>query len=60
MNDMVGERLIEADHLHRVIAARDLQVRSGLGKDPAGGRHRRREEIPGRQAHPRGYPARTA
>src|SRR5215218_5694449 len=34
MNDMVGERRIEADHLHRVIAARDLQVRSGLGKDP--------------------------
>jgi uncharacterized protein len=33
MNDMVGERRIEADHLHRVIAARDLQVRSGLGKD---------------------------
>ena len=25
---------VEADHLHRVIAARDLQVRSGLGKDP--------------------------
>ncbi len=34
MNDMVGERRVEADHLHRVIAARDLQVRSGLGKDP--------------------------
>jgi predicted oxidoreductase len=34
MNDLVGERRIEADQLHRVIAARDLQVRSGLGKDP--------------------------
>jgi predicted oxidoreductase len=34
MNQLVGERRIEAENLHRVIAERDLQVRSGLGKDP--------------------------
>jgi uncharacterized protein len=34
MNELVGERRIEAQNLHRVIAERDLQVRSGLGKDP--------------------------
>jgi uncharacterized protein len=34
MNELVGERLIRAETLHQVIAARDLQVRSGLGKDP--------------------------
>ena len=34
MNGLVGERRIEAENLHRVIAERDLQVRSGLGKDP--------------------------
>jgi predicted oxidoreductase len=34
MNELVGERLIEPEDLRQVIAARDLQVRSGLGKDP--------------------------
>ena len=34
MNELVGERRIEVENLHRVIAERDLQVRSGLGKDP--------------------------
>ncbi len=33
MNELVGERRIEAEDLRQVIAARDLQVRSGLGKD---------------------------
>jgi predicted oxidoreductase len=34
MNQLVGEHLIDAETLRRVIEARDLQVRSGLGKDP--------------------------
>jgi predicted oxidoreductase len=34
MNQLVGEHLIDGDALRRVIEARDLQVRSGLGKDP--------------------------
>ena len=34
MNDLTGERLINADSLRMIIEARDLQVRSGLGKDP--------------------------
>jgi predicted oxidoreductase len=34
MNQLVGEHLVDGDSLQRVIEARDLQVRSGLGKDP--------------------------
>ena len=34
MNQLVGEHLIDGESLRRVIEARDLQVRSGLGKDP--------------------------
>jgi uncharacterized protein len=34
MNQLVGEHLIDGDALQKVIEARDLQVRSGLGKDP--------------------------
>lgn len=34
MNQLVGEHLIDGQALQRVIEARDLQVRSGLGKDP--------------------------
>jgi len=34
MNDLVGERLIDADGLATTVALRDGQVRSGLGKDP--------------------------
>lgn len=34
MNQLVGEHLIDAGPLREVIEARDLQVRSGLGKDP--------------------------
>jgi predicted oxidoreductase len=34
MNQLVGEHLIDGETLRRVIEARDLQVRSGLGKDP--------------------------
>jgi uncharacterized protein len=34
MNQLVGEHLIDGEALRQVIAARDLQVRSGLGKDP--------------------------
>ena len=34
MNQLVGEHLIDADALRAVIEQRDLQVRSGLGKDP--------------------------
>jgi predicted oxidoreductase len=34
MNQLVGEHLIDGEALRRVIEARDLQVRSGLGKDP--------------------------
>ena len=34
MNQLVGEHLIDGEVLRRVIEARDLQVRSGLGKDP--------------------------
>jgi uncharacterized protein len=34
MNQLVGEHLIDGDALRQVIEARDLQVRSGLGKDP--------------------------
>jgi predicted oxidoreductase len=34
MNQLVGEHLIDGQALQQVIEARDLQVRSGLGKDP--------------------------
>jgi predicted oxidoreductase len=34
MNQLVGEHLVDGETLRQVIAARDLQVRSGLGKDP--------------------------
>ena len=34
MNQLVGEHLIDGEALREVIEARDLQVRSGLGKDP--------------------------
>jgi len=34
MNELVGEQRIEPDQLRKVIVARDLQVRSQLGKDP--------------------------
>jgi len=34
MNALVGEPLIDADELTTTIRHRDLQVRSGLGKDP--------------------------
>jgi uncharacterized protein len=34
MNQLVGEHLIDSDALQRTIEARDLQVYSGLGKDP--------------------------
>jgi predicted oxidoreductase len=34
MNQLVGEHLIDGDALQKVIEVRDLQVRSGLGKDP--------------------------
>jgi predicted oxidoreductase len=34
MNQLVGEHLIDGEALRKVIEARDLQVRSGLGKDP--------------------------
>jgi predicted oxidoreductase len=34
MNQLAGVHLIEAEALQEVIQARDLQVRSGLGKDP--------------------------
>ena len=34
MNQLAGEHLVEADALERTIRARDLQVRTGLGKDP--------------------------
>jgi predicted oxidoreductase len=34
MNQLVGEHLIDAERLQATIHARDLQVRSGLGKDP--------------------------
>ncbi|GAA2098075.1 FAD-binding dehydrogenase [Microlunatus panaciterrae] len=34
MNALAGERLVNADALGQIIEARDLQVRSGLGKDP--------------------------
>ncbi|HET9303721.1 MAG TPA: FAD-binding dehydrogenase, partial [Propionibacteriaceae bacterium] len=34
MNQLVGEHLIDGDALRQVIEARDLQVGSGLGKDP--------------------------
>ena len=34
MNQLVGEHLIDDGALRQVIEARDLQVRSGLGKDP--------------------------
>ncbi len=34
MNTLTGERLIDAESLRQVIEARDLQVCSGLGKDP--------------------------
>jgi hypothetical protein len=34
MNQLVGEHLIDGEALRHVIETRDLQVRSGLGKDP--------------------------
>jgi uncharacterized protein len=34
MNQLVGAHLVDGDALQQVIEARDLQVRSGLGKDP--------------------------
>jgi predicted oxidoreductase len=34
MNQLAGEHLIDSDRLQRTIEARDLQVHSGLGKDP--------------------------
>jgi uncharacterized protein len=34
MNQLAGEHLIDAETLQATIHARDLQVRSGLGKDP--------------------------
>jgi uncharacterized protein len=34
MNQLVGEHLIDGEALQETIKARDLQVRSGLGKDP--------------------------
>ena len=34
MNQLVGEHLVEAGPLRELIEARDLQVSSGLGKDP--------------------------
>ncbi|MET3808026.1 putative oxidoreductase [Nakamurella sp. UYEF19] len=34
MNALTGNELIDADELHRTIALRDGQVRTGLGKDP--------------------------
>jgi uncharacterized protein len=34
MNQLVGEHLLAADRLLPLLEARDLQVRSGLGKDP--------------------------
>ena len=34
MNQLVGEHLIDGEALRQVIEARDLQVGSGLGKDP--------------------------
>ena len=34
MNQLTGEHLIEPGALRELIEARDLQVRSGLGKDP--------------------------
>ncbi|HEY5979021.1 MAG TPA: FAD-binding dehydrogenase [Microlunatus sp.] len=34
MNQLVGERLVEAGSLRELVEARDLQVTSGLGKDP--------------------------
>ena len=34
MNPLAGEHLIDAGALQAMIEARDLQVRSGLGKDP--------------------------
>ena len=34
MNQLVEEHLIDGEALRQVIEARDLQVGSGLGKDP--------------------------
>ena len=34
MNQLAGEHLVEANALEQTIRARDLQVRTGLGKDP--------------------------
>ena len=34
MNQLAGEHLIDGDALQQIIEARDLQVHSGLGKDP--------------------------
>ena len=34
MNQLAGEHLVDADALRQTIEARDLQVRTGLGKDP--------------------------
>jgi predicted oxidoreductase len=34
MNQLVGEHIIDGEVLRKVLEARDLQIRSGLGKDP--------------------------
>ncbi|MBU8867490.1 FAD-binding dehydrogenase [Paenarthrobacter aromaticivorans] len=34
MNALAGNQLVSADHLDALVRARDLQVASGLGKDP--------------------------
>jgi hypothetical protein len=34
MNGLTGDQLVSADHLDALVRARDLQVASGLGKDP--------------------------
>jgi len=34
MNQLVGQHLVDGESLQQLIEARDLQVRSGLGKDP--------------------------
>ena len=34
MNQLAGEHLVDGEALRQVIESRDLQVRSGLGKDP--------------------------
>jgi predicted oxidoreductase len=34
MNGLTGEHLLDADAVEKTVRARDLQIRSGLGKDP--------------------------